>query len=107
LTLYIHCCSGEPDDIVSIDLIDFEPKEQPPSLARQVLDFVKVERIANLRSFAWRVPAMQEQPLSSRRNPVRISGIHPTGAMRTPTVKVGYGGIFIHTPHRQPSAAWR
>ena len=27
LTLYIHCCSGEPDEIVSIDLIDFEPKE--------------------------------------------------------------------------------
>jgi hypothetical protein len=25
LTLYIHCCSGEPDEIVSIDLIDFEP----------------------------------------------------------------------------------
>jgi len=29
LTLYIHCCSGEPDEIVSIDLIDFEPKERP------------------------------------------------------------------------------
>ena len=28
LTLLIHCCSGEPDEIVSIDLIDFEPKEQ-------------------------------------------------------------------------------
>ncbi|MDH3703530.1 MAG: hypothetical protein OEU46_19705 [Alphaproteobacteria bacterium] len=28
LTLYIHCCSGEPDEIVSIDLIDFEPVEQ-------------------------------------------------------------------------------
>jgi len=28
LTLYIHCCSGEPDEIVSIDLIDFEPKER-------------------------------------------------------------------------------
>ena len=27
LTLYIHCCSGEPDEIVSIDLIDFDPKE--------------------------------------------------------------------------------
>jgi hypothetical protein len=27
LTLYIHCCSGEPDEIVSIDLIDFELKE--------------------------------------------------------------------------------
>jgi hypothetical protein len=25
LTLYIHCCSGEPDEIVSIDLIDFAP----------------------------------------------------------------------------------
>jgi hypothetical protein len=24
LTLYIHCCSGEPDEIVSIELIDFE-----------------------------------------------------------------------------------
>ena len=24
LTLYIHCCSGEPDEIVSIDLIDFD-----------------------------------------------------------------------------------
>jgi hypothetical protein len=29
LTLFIHCCSGEPDEIVSIDLIDFEPKENP------------------------------------------------------------------------------
>jgi hypothetical protein len=29
LTLYIHCCSGEPDDIVSIDLIDFAPQERP------------------------------------------------------------------------------
>jgi hypothetical protein len=28
LTLLIHCCSGEPDEIVSVDLIDFEPKEQ-------------------------------------------------------------------------------
>jgi hypothetical protein len=28
LTLYIHCCSGEPDEIVSIDLIDFEPKRK-------------------------------------------------------------------------------
>jgi hypothetical protein len=28
LTLLIHCCSGEPDEIVSIDLIDFEPKER-------------------------------------------------------------------------------
>jgi len=25
LTLYIHCCSGEPDEIISIELIDFEP----------------------------------------------------------------------------------
>ena len=30
LTLYIHCCSGKPDEIVSIDLIDFEPRERPP-----------------------------------------------------------------------------
>ena len=30
LTLYIHCCSGKPDEIVSIDLIDFEPTEQLP-----------------------------------------------------------------------------
>jgi hypothetical protein len=29
LTLLIHCCSGEPDEIVSVDLIDFEPKERP------------------------------------------------------------------------------
>ena len=28
LTLLIHCCSGEPDEIVSVALIDFEPKEQ-------------------------------------------------------------------------------
>ena len=28
LTILIHCCSGEPDEIVSIDLIDFEPAEQ-------------------------------------------------------------------------------
>jgi hypothetical protein len=27
LTLFIHCCSGEPDEIVSADLIDFEPQE--------------------------------------------------------------------------------
>jgi hypothetical protein len=26
LTLFIHCCSGEPDEIVSVALIDFEPK---------------------------------------------------------------------------------
>jgi hypothetical protein len=25
LTLLIHCCSGEPDEIISIDLIDFTP----------------------------------------------------------------------------------
>ena len=31
LTLFIHCCSGEPDEIVSADLIDFEPKKQPGS----------------------------------------------------------------------------
>jgi hypothetical protein len=31
LTLYIHCCSGEPDDIISIDLIDFSPQEFPSS----------------------------------------------------------------------------
>lgn len=29
LTLYIHCCSGEPDEIISVALIDFEPKELP------------------------------------------------------------------------------
>lgn len=29
LTLYIHCCSGEPDDLLSVDLIDFEPKRKP------------------------------------------------------------------------------
>ncbi len=28
ITLFIHCCSGEPDEIVSAALIDFEPKEQ-------------------------------------------------------------------------------
>jgi hypothetical protein len=44
LTLFIHCCSGEPDEIVLIDLIDFEPKEQPASLARQGPDFIKGER---------------------------------------------------------------
>ena len=27
LTLLIHCCSGEPDEIVSIRLVDFKPKE--------------------------------------------------------------------------------
>ena len=27
LTLLIHCCSGEPDEIVSVDLIDFAPLE--------------------------------------------------------------------------------
>lgn len=29
LTLYIHCCSGKPDELMSVDLIDFEPKELP------------------------------------------------------------------------------
>jgi hypothetical protein len=29
LTLYIHCCSGEPDEIVSVGLIDFQPQERP------------------------------------------------------------------------------
>lgn len=28
LTILIHCCSGKPDEIVSIDLIDFEPVEE-------------------------------------------------------------------------------
>lgn len=28
LTIFIHCCSGEPDEIVSIDLIDFVPTEE-------------------------------------------------------------------------------
>lgn len=28
LTIFIHCCSGEPDEIVSIDLIDFEATEE-------------------------------------------------------------------------------
>jgi hypothetical protein len=28
LTLYIHCCNGEPDELLSVGLIDFEPKEQ-------------------------------------------------------------------------------
>jgi hypothetical protein len=41
LTLYIHCCNGEPDEIVSIDLIDFDPKERPRSLAPQGPDFVE------------------------------------------------------------------
>jgi hypothetical protein len=27
ISLYIHGCSGEPDEIISIDLIDFELKE--------------------------------------------------------------------------------
>ncbi len=30
LTLYIHCCSGEPDEHLSVKLIDFEPKEKTP-----------------------------------------------------------------------------
>jgi hypothetical protein len=29
LTLFIHCCSGEPDELLTVELIDFEPKEQP------------------------------------------------------------------------------
>ena len=29
LTLLIHCCSGEPDELLSVSLIDFEPKERP------------------------------------------------------------------------------
>jgi hypothetical protein len=28
LTLYIHCCSGEPDELLSATLIDFEPREK-------------------------------------------------------------------------------
>ena len=36
LTLFIHCCSGEPDEIVSIDLIDFTPVEQPPETKRDI-----------------------------------------------------------------------
>ena len=32
LTLYIHCCSGEPDEIISIELIDFEPKDEPSAI---------------------------------------------------------------------------
>ena len=28
LTLYIHCCSREPDEIVSVGLIDFRPDER-------------------------------------------------------------------------------
>jgi hypothetical protein len=27
--LFIHCCSGEPDELLSVSLIDFEPKERP------------------------------------------------------------------------------
>jgi hypothetical protein len=27
LTLFIHCSSGQPDELLSVDLIDFEPKE--------------------------------------------------------------------------------
>jgi hypothetical protein len=30
LTLFIHCCSGEPDQIVSAELIDFQPLEPTP-----------------------------------------------------------------------------
>lgn len=39
LTLYIHCCSGEPDELVSIDLIDFDPREQPSPLTSQAPAF--------------------------------------------------------------------
>ncbi len=36
LTLLIHCCSGEPDEIVSINMIDFVPGRgiERPSRAR-------------------------------------------------------------------------
>ena len=44
LTLYIHCCSGEPDEIVSIDLIDFEPNEKASPLGPQVPNFVREGR---------------------------------------------------------------
>jgi hypothetical protein len=27
--LFIHYCSGEPDELLSVGLIDFEPKERP------------------------------------------------------------------------------
>ena len=33
LTLYIHCCSGESDEIVSVDLVDFEPTQPPAPVA--------------------------------------------------------------------------
>lgn len=29
MSLFIHWCSGKPDDIISRELIDFEPKEEP------------------------------------------------------------------------------
>jgi hypothetical protein len=29
LTLFIHCCSGAPDELLAVDLIDFEPREEP------------------------------------------------------------------------------
>jgi hypothetical protein len=29
LTLLIHYCSGEPDELLSVSLVDFEPKERP------------------------------------------------------------------------------
>ena len=32
LTLFIHCCSGEPDELLTVELIDFEPKEQPKAI---------------------------------------------------------------------------
>ena len=41
LNLYIHCCSGQADQLVSIDLIDFDTKERPPSFPPQGPDFVE------------------------------------------------------------------
>jgi hypothetical protein len=29
LALLIHCCTGEPDELLSVSLIEFEPKERP------------------------------------------------------------------------------
>lgn len=28
LTLFIHCASGQPDELLSVELIDFEPSEE-------------------------------------------------------------------------------
>ncbi|SJZ32536.1 hypothetical protein SAMN02745126_00358 [Enhydrobacter aerosaccus] len=36
LTLFIHCCSGEPDELLSVDLVDFETKEDPPASGVQI-----------------------------------------------------------------------